>query len=782
MKIAVVTPRNLNGEKGGAENLYEGLVIALKKAGHSAVQVEVLVDESSFEGILEAYSNCFYLDLDDYDLVVSTKAPTYMVRHRNHVSYLLHTIRVFYDMFDREFDPRDKEKQKERKLIREFDKHGLDPLRVKKHFVNGAPVYERMMEVDDFWKKVNFEVLHHPPKVENYREPQKGEIIFFPTRLHRWKRPDLIINAMKYVNHNIDLVISGRGEDERQYKELAKNDNRIKFVGWIDDKKLVELYSKSIVVPFVPINEDYGLITVEAYKSKKPVITCSDSGEPARIVKDGISGYVVEPDPKKIAEKINYLIENPEDARKMGEEGCKLVQDISWENVVSEILSISEEESTCCSFEEPSLPTREEGNTSHSVEEPKKVKVLVTDNQILDPPIGGGRVRIYELYKNFDPEIFDITYLGTFDWLGPEEREQKLADHFTEILVPMTVPHITIDKIISRLCAGKTTLDVTIPLLMKLTPKYQQRLNILCTQANVVIVSHPWVYPYVKKEIADMKEKPLLIYDSHNLEYNIKKNILNSTLVEKRLANLVHSVEEQLVKDSDLIFACSSNDSKAFSEVYGADLKKILLVPNGASINDITPVSADEKEYIKSQFGFENKIVAVFLASGGYKPNDDAAEYICKNLAPSLKRVTFVLVGSVCDTINRKMKKQLEQNVILMGVVSSEEKKRILSCSDFALNPVTQGSGTNVKVFDYLAAGLNIITTPVGARGIEFNNYENGIISELDEFQDSIQKLLDDCSLRDKISKNARLLAEKYDWNKISRIAGKEITNRVGGL
>ena len=231
-----------------------------------------------------------------------------------------------------------------------------------------------------------------------------------------------------------------------------------------------------------------------------------------------------------------------------------------------------------------------------------------------------------------------------------------------------------------------------------------------------------------------------------------------------------------------MIFACSSGDSTAFSKVYNADLKKILVVPNGASINDITPVSADEKEHLKSQFGFENRTLAVFLASGGYKPNDDAAEYICKNLASSFKSVTFILVGSVCDTINRKMKNKLEQNVILMGVVSSEDKKRILSCSDFALNPVTQGSGTNVKVFDYLAAGLNIITTPVGARGIEFNNYENGIVSELNDFQDSIQKLLDDYSLRNKISKNARLLAEKYDWNKISRTAGNEITNRMEGL
>lgn len=768
MRIAVVTPRSVTGEKGGAENLYDGLVGALEGAGHLVTRVEVPVDESSFEGILEAYSNCFYLNLDAYYLVISTKAPTYMVRHRNHVSYLLHTIRVFYDMFDTEFSSSDNLKKKQRRLIHEFDKYGLAPSRIRKHFVNGAPVYERMALVDDFWKNVDFEILHHPPKVENFKEPEKGEFIFFPTRLHRWKRPELIINAMKYVKSDIKLIISGRGEDEAYYKQLAKNDTRISFIGWINDDQLVDLYSKSLVVPFVPVNEDYGLITVEAYQSKKPVITCSDSGEPARIVRDGLSGFVVEPDPRKIAEKINYLIENPTHAQKMGEEGYRLVQGISWENVIDRLLSL-EGEIDPVEFAEKNALSLQEAS--------KKIKILVTDNQILDPPIGGGRVRIYELYRNFDPDLFDITYLGTFDWLGPEEREQKLADHFTEMLVPMTVPHITVDKIFNSLCGRRTTLDVTIPLLMKFTPRYQQKLSRLCKEADIVVVSHPWVYPYVKNEIKIIEKKPLLVYDSHNLEYNIKKEILNSTIMGRYLINTVHRVEKELSNDSDLIFVCSGEDSRAFSEIYGINNKKILLVPNGAPVGSVTPISSHEKESLKAHLGFEGKVTAVFLASGGYKPNDDAAEYICKELAPSLKGITFVLVGSVCDTLKSEIKNSLGENVTLMGVVSSEDKTKILLSSDIALNPVTQGSGTNVKVFDYLAAGLNVITTPVGSRGISFTNLENGVIAEMDEFQSSIEMLLNDPLLRGKISKNARLLAEKYNWSGISRVAGERLIN-----
>jgi len=747
-----------NCEKGGAENLYEGLIKALIESGHDATQVVVLIDESSFEGILEAYCRCFYLDLSDYDAVISTKAPTYMVRHPNHISYLLHTIRVFYDMFDREFKSNDEERLKQRHIIHEFDKYGLSLSRIKKHFVNGSTVYERMRALDNYWNTIEFQVLHHPPKLEGFKTSSSGNIIFLPGRLHRWKRPDLIIKAMEYVNHNIDLIISGRGEDEEIYKKLSCGDSRIKFVGWIDDDEIVDYYSRSIVVPFVPINEDYGLITVEAFKSKKPVITCTDSGEPCNIVKDGVNGFIVEPDPKKIAEKINYLIENPEESTRMGENGAISVQDITWKKVTRDLLA----------------PLVLAENSSEII---KIKEILVTDNQILDPPIGGGRVRIYELYKNFDPLKVNITYLGTFDWLGPSEREQYLAEHFKEILVPMTVPHIKLDKIYSKLCKGKTTLDVTVPKLMKYTPKYKKKLSLLSIDKDIIIVSHPWVYPYVKEAIRKMPKKPVLIYDSHNFEYDIKNRLLKDTLIGRYLTSIVKSVERSLAKDCNLIFACSQDDANNFSKNYDINKDKILTVPNGASIEGISFPTCSEKASMKSRFGFDEKKIAIFLASGGYGPNNDAAEFICDILAFELPNVFFVLVGSICDYISNKYNDKIPKNIKLMGIVSSEDKKDLLYAADIALNPVSMGSGTNIKLFDYLAAGLPIISTPIGARGIEFTSNEDLVVIGLEDFSNQIKIILENNEFKRKLSQGARNLAERYSWKDIAKAAQDRILN-----
>jgi glycosyltransferase involved in cell wall biosynthesis len=158
-----------------------------------------------------------------------------------------------------------------------------------------------------------------------------------PGRLHRWKRVDLIIEAFKYVKNDIRLKIAGIGEDESRFRHLAANDDRIEFLGSVSDQVLVDLYSNALAVPFVPLREDYGYVTLEAFRSEKPVITCHDSGETTYFVKNRHSGFVCEPTPRIIAQKIDYLCKHPEKAKEMGENGKKAILDIKWDNIIERL-------------------------------------------------------------------------------------------------------------------------------------------------------------------------------------------------------------------------------------------------------------------------------------------------------------------------------------------------------------------------------------------------------------------------------------------------------------
>ncbi len=740
-RIAVLMPTQPTPVRGGAERLTESIVRKLRERGYSADLIRVEVDERRWETLLEGYCKFFYLDLDSYDLVISTKAPSYMVRHRNHVSYLYHTVRVFYDMFHE--ISYDRESYRRRDIVHSLDKYGLSPRRVRRHFVLGSQVVKRLIEADSYWRSIPFEVLHPPSPLEGFREGDY-KYVFIAGRLHRWKRIDLVARAMRHVKGDVQLLIAGDGEDRAAIEEVASRDRRIELLGEVSDEELLELYANALVVPFTPKWEDFGLVTVEAFMSRKPVITCIDSGEPTVLVRDGFSGFVSPPKPREIARRIRYFLKWPDEARRMGRNGYMTARKITWDRLISRLLGLE--------------------YTQH---EERGVNVLVTDNQVLDPPVGGGRLRIYDLFRSMPPG-FNVTYVGAFDWLGPGFRDQKLGDRLREICVPMTVPHIAVDSLISKACGGEVTLDVTTPFLMRLTPLFKRVLRYYADVCDVIVCSHPWVYPYIER-----RGKPL-IYDAHNCEYYIKREILGRSLLGKLLAWLVRRIEKKLCQECDAILVCSEEDAELFQKAYGVSREKIHVIPNSVrtDVVKLTPLSRDEA---KRDLGLSGSIV-LFVGSP-YGPNIEAAKFICERLAPEMEDCTFLVVGGISERhVGGK-----PGNVRFTGIVGFSRLMRIYEASDVAVNPVFRGSGSNVKMFWYMAAGVPVVTTKVGARGIRGENMKHFIVCEPEEFPRYIRLLLTDKRLYARIRQEARRLVEEaYDSRVVARRLGDIVLRLLG--
>lgn len=338
MKVAIVTVRSASGEAGGAERFYDALADAFRQAGHDAREVPVVADESTFGHILQNYLACYDLDLAAYDMVVSTKAPTWLVRHPRHVCYLVHTIRVFYDMFDTVFPNAGTELREQRDMIHRVDSLALAPPYCRKVFSIGNEVSRRLRE----WNGLDAQVLHPPLWSDTFRSEASGDYLLLPGRLHPWKRVDLVIRAMRHVTAPLRLVITGTGEAESELRAMAGEDRRIEFRGRVTDEELVELYAGAFAVPFTPNREDYGYVTLEAFASGKPVITCQDSGEAATIVQHGQSGYVCTPDPKVIGAHIDQLWRDHAQAEAFGRAGNAWVRSLSWSDIVDHLVVASE--------------------------------------------------------------------------------------------------------------------------------------------------------------------------------------------------------------------------------------------------------------------------------------------------------------------------------------------------------------------------------------------------------------------------------------------------------
>ncbi len=334
MKVAVIAVLSRKAEQGGAERFYIGLTQALKTAGVDTDLIECESDESSFDSIKESYLRFYDLDVSRYDGVISTKSPSYLARHRNHVCYLVHTMRAFYDMFEREFPHPTAELLEQRRFIHALDTAALGPERIRKIFSIGHEITERLRK----YNSRESEVMHPALLFDSFKAGLFDDYLFMPGRLQRWKRVDLIIRAMQYIKSPVKLKIAGIGEDEESLRTMARQDPRIEFLGRVTDIELIELYANALAVPFVPHGEDYGYVTLEAFKCCKPVITCADSGEPAFFVKNDSSGFICKPDPEEIASKIDYLFVNRKRAQEMGMSGYNSIAHISWAGIANKLL------------------------------------------------------------------------------------------------------------------------------------------------------------------------------------------------------------------------------------------------------------------------------------------------------------------------------------------------------------------------------------------------------------------------------------------------------------
>ncbi|MCP3720345.1 glycosyltransferase [Paraburkholderia sp. CNPSo 3281] len=743
-KIAVLAAVSASGEQGGAERFYTGVAQGFRDLGCDADLIEIRADESTFDQIINNYQHCKELDLSKYDMVVSTKVPTYAARHPRHVLFLVHTVRVFDDMFSSEIPHPTYETYVQRARIHHLDYEAIGGLKAR--FAIGHEVAKRLYR----WRGIEAEPLHPPLGFTGFRRGEASDYFFLPGRLHTWKRVDLIIKAIRQSKLNLKFLIAGTGSAESDLKQLAGNDPRIKFLGRISDEQLVELYAGALAVPFVPVREDYGYITLEAFASGKPVVTCTDSGEPTYFVRNLETGLIAQPNSESLCKALEWMYQNREQTAEMGLNGMRLVEKMSWKKTAAALAAAG--------FAPPQERAR------------NKSRVIVLDMQPIDPPIGGGRLRLLGLYHNLGENI-ECRYVGTYDWPGEPYRAHTLSPGLFEIDVPLSNEHHAAAAALSGQANGKVVIDVAFSSQGRLSPDYLATARQEIANADVVIFSHPWIFPLVRDYI---RPNQIVIYDSQNVEGYLRAQLLDeSNPVEAKLLRQVAQDEYDVGRRADWILACSHEDLLRFNRIYGFSPARMRVVPNG--VMAYSGEGSLDKHEARRRLGLgDDAFVAIFIGSS-YGPNVEAGHFIAEELAPAKPNVTFVIAGGVGTTIEGTGK-----NVIVTGFLNEAQKLAWLTASDIAINPMLSGSGTNIKMFDFMASSLPVVTTAVGARGIETGGRKVMIIAEpvVESFGVAIDGLNNKLT-RERLAREARRCVEDgYAWERISNQLGVFIESR----
>jgi FkbM family methyltransferase len=738
-KVAILAPGSSSGMLGGAERFYSGLLKAFQGKGCATELICIAVDESTFENIQQGYKAFSDLDLSSFDLVISTKAPTYAVKHPNHVLYLVHTVRVFYDMFNEVFPAADTKLLAQREWIHREDSEAL--ARIGRRFAIGTEVSRRLKE----WNGYEAEVLHPPMDLSGLHDHGIGDYFFMPGRLHPWKRVDLAIRAVLHSTLPLRLLISGTGEAESALRELAGNDARIQFLGRVDDEQLKVLYAESLAVPFLPLREDYGYVTLEAFASGKAVVTCTDSGEPTEFVEHGVTGLVCAPKPEDICAAFEQLWADRGLAKRLGQAGRNRIAHIRWPAVAERLLAAG--------FDNDTRRTTHQRN---------RVRVAILDMQPIMPAVGGGRLRLLGLYHALGNNI-EARYVGTYDWLGEPYRRHFITPTLEEIDVPLSADHHAAAADAAKQAGGRVVIDMVFGRQAHLSPDYLQETIDAVEWADVVVFSHPWVAPLINAELLAGKT---IVYDSHNVEKTLREQILDkqNPFEDAILKDVEHA--ERLAGDrADLILVCSDEDADGFARLYNWHRTKMVTIPNGVFGQTIQPPSVEQKHAARNQLGLRADRAVAFFIGSDYSPNVEAARIITEELAPALPQVDFVIAGGVCG----RLPAAKCRNTHLVGFVDDVQKLTWLHASDFAINPMCSGSGTNIKMFDFMASALPIVTTPIGARGIAAASTDGIRIVERDQLTAEVSKLITNPDIFSKGGSENRAVVEcKYSWEKIS--------------
>lgn len=330
--------------RGGAEIMVEKLVEQLKKYGFDADLIKIpfkWYPENSFYDSMLMWN---MLDLEEVngkkiDLVIGTKFPSYGIKHSNKVIWLMHQYRAAYDLCNNVNHGGvntigDGERIKN--VVTYFDNVHLSE--AQNIFCISENVSKRLLE----YNGINSEILYHPPGLEGrYKCELYGDYILSVGRLDQLKRIDLLIKAITKTGKNVKVKIVGEGQELENLHCLAKRlhlDKQIEFLGFVSDDRLLDLYANALAVYFAPVDEDYGYVTLESFLSKKPVITCKDSGGVLEFAKKSNS-MICETNTESIAFAIQQLYGNKSLCSELGENGYISVKDIAWKNVIEKLTS-----------------------------------------------------------------------------------------------------------------------------------------------------------------------------------------------------------------------------------------------------------------------------------------------------------------------------------------------------------------------------------------------------------------------------------------------------------
>ncbi|MBV8256440.1 MAG: glycosyltransferase family 4 protein [Actinobacteria bacterium] len=370
--------------------------------------------------------------------------------------------------------------------------------------------------------------------------------------------------------------------------------------------------------------------------------------------------------------------------------------------------------------------------------------VLATTYPI-NPPGNGGALRMHWLWREMPAGVGCTAFTLSPRQTTFTSTPVASARAGREITAPYRGGYLLATVMLGR-ALGATADDLAAALLLDDDSPFMRVLRRRAELPVDVVVS---AHGFLTRQLRRAFPGTPLVYDSHNVETDLKASIYAGSRVEREALEHVRALEVETCAEAAAVICCTEEDRRSLVDLYGADPARTHVVANGAPVTHV-PFTAWERRATRHR--------SCVFSGNAHRPNVDAVEAIVR-AAERLPDVDFHVIGSVCSSIE-----SAPANVRLHGFLPEDAKQELYATSTLALNPMASGSGSNLKVVDYAAAGLPVVTTAFGARGFDADLVaEFALCERQDELAEAIVAAFAE-DWTDRTGSARRICEERYDW------------------
>lgn len=407
-----------------------------------------------------------------------------------------------------------------------------------------------------------------------------------------------------------------------------------------------------------------------------------------------------------------------------------------------------------------SVPGIHKLSTSESsANQTARPEVLVITSEIPWPLNTGGHIRSFHVLKALS-EQFNVRVIAGVEF-ADDPGIQALGRHGIRVVPAFQTPRNKVNEL-GKVAWSAVREEPYVMFHRHNRPAMRQEIRRQLAERTPDVVYLDHLDPLAFRNLFP---KSRVVADLHNVYSTLAKRVATERRFPVNLylhneARLLGYMEQQLAATASVIMTVSGQEQDYFRKLGG---RNVSLVPNGVDCAAFSkyPVGRNHE-----------RPTLLYLGALSWQPNAKAAEFMAREVMPQVLKEhpdsRLLIVGRnpgpEVAALSCLPNIEVHANVPDVGVYFEQ--------SSLLAVPLDSGGGTRLKILEAFAAGLPVVSTPVGCEGIDCRHGEHLWVAERDQFAAGLLEAIEAPQLAAEFAERGRALAEAtYDWSVIGRLA-----------